>query len=89
MSRSELLAQQVRYAYRGKPVVQGVDLGLRRGEWVALLGPNGAGKSTLLRLMAGLVWPQGGEVWLEGRRLAEYRSWERGQRIAFLPQTGP
>ncbi|MDW8091902.1 MAG: ABC transporter ATP-binding protein, partial [Meiothermus sp.] len=51
--------------------------------------PNGAGKSTLLRLMAGLVWPQGGEVWLEGRRLAEYRSWERGQRIAFLPQTGP
>jgi len=84
----ELLAQQVRYGYRGRPVVRDVSLGLRRGEWLALLGPNGAGKSTLLRLMAGLLRPQGGAVWLEGRRLLDYRSWERGQRIAFLPQMG-
>ncbi|RDI94735.1 ABC transporter ATP-binding protein [Meiothermus sp. QL-1] len=83
-----LEARQVGFAYRGKAVVESVSLALRRGEWLALLGPNGAGKSTLLRLMAGLLQPQVGEVWLEGRRLEAYSSWERGQRIAFLAQMG-
>lgn len=43
---ASLAAENVTFAYAGKPVLQEVSLGLRRAEWLALLGPNGGGKST-------------------------------------------
>ncbi|HUQ21825.1 MAG TPA: ATP-binding cassette domain-containing protein [Gaiellaceae bacterium] len=58
----------VSFAYRqAMPVLDGVDLEVRRGEIVALEGPNGAGKTTLARIAAGLVEPQVGTVELRGR----------------------
>ena len=48
------------------PVLRGVDLTLRRGEFVAVMGPSGAGKSTLLHLIAGLEAPTAGEVFVGG-----------------------
>ncbi len=48
------------------PVLRGLELQLRRGEFVALLGPNGSGKSTLLRLLAGLSRPDGGSIHIGG-----------------------
>ncbi len=47
-------------------VLRGLELQLRRGEFVALLGPNGSGKSTLLRLLAGLSQPDGGSIHIGG-----------------------
>lgn len=83
-----LSALGLSFAYRGRTVLEGIDLELHRGEWLALLGPNGAGKSTLLRLMAGLLKPCFGQVYLEGQPLARYSSWERGQKLGFLSQVG-
>jgi putative ABC transport system ATP-binding protein len=53
----------------GAPVyaVRGVDLDVRRGEFVAVTGPSGAGKSTLLHLLGGLQRPDGGSLWIDGR----------------------
>jgi ABC-type uncharacterized transport system ATPase subunit len=46
-----------------------INLSVRRGEVVALLGENGAGKSTLMNVVYGLFPPDGGEVWVRGRRV--------------------
>ena len=51
------------------PVVRGVSLAVRAGEWVALGGPNGSGKSTVALALAGLLPVREGEVRLDGRAL--------------------
>ncbi|HEX2163979.1 MAG TPA: ABC transporter ATP-binding protein [Thermoanaerobaculia bacterium] len=72
-------------------IVDGVDLAVERGEFVAVLGPSGSGKSTLLALMAGLDRPDAGEVWLDGEpvhRLSEDRlALLRRHRVGFVFQS--
>ena len=72
----------------GRPVVNRVSLRLAAGQWAAVVGPNGAGKSTLLSLLAGLRRPDGGQVRLLGRALADWPSRQRAQRLAWLAQAG-
>lgn len=50
-------------------ILDGIDLDVARGEFVAVLGPSGSGKSTLLALMAGLDRPSSGVVSIEGERI--------------------
>ena len=69
----------------GRPVVDGIDALVDRGEWVALIGPNGAGKTTLLRAIAGLV-PFAGSIRLEGRPTTELRRAELSRLLAIVPQ---
>ena len=58
----------ISFAFReALPVLDGVDLDVRRGEIVALEGPNGSGKTTLARIAAGLLEPQAGTVDVRGR----------------------
>jgi lipoprotein-releasing system ATP-binding protein len=51
------------------PVLQGVELAVREGEFVAIIGPSGCGKSTLLHLLATLDAPDVGEITFEGNRI--------------------
>ncbi len=49
-----------------RPVLNGIDLEIRSGEFVALIGPNGSGKSTLVRHFNALLIPSVGNVWVKG-----------------------
>ena len=74
----------MRHAYRTEagplPVLDGLDLSVPEGEFCAVVGPSGCGKSTLTRLVAGLMRPDAGEVWLAGEQV---RSPRRTVGMAF------
>ncbi|MGH7005253.1 MAG: sulfate/molybdate ABC transporter ATP-binding protein, partial [Alphaproteobacteria bacterium] len=64
--------------------LQGIDLEIGEKELIALLGPSGSGKTTLLRIIAGLEWPNAGDVRLDGRS-AVVRS-VRERQVGFVFQ---
>jgi sulfate transport system ATP-binding protein len=64
--------------------LDGVDLKVAGGELLALLGPSGSGKTTLLRIIAGLDWPDSGEVAFDGENALERGAGER--RVGFVFQ---
>ena len=66
----------IRRVFSGAPVLEGLDLTIPPGEFLALLGPSGCGKSTLLRLIAGLDPPDGGTMAITGA----------GQTLAYVFQ---
>jgi ABC-2 type transport system ATP-binding protein len=55
-------------SFRNVDAVRGVDLKIRRGEFVALLGPNGAGKTTLVEMIEGIQKPDKGEIYIMGKK---------------------
>ncbi len=59
--------QELSAGYGKVPALRSVSLTVGEHETVAVIGPNGAGKSTLLKVIAGLVQPESGKVWLCGR----------------------
>src|SRR5437667_4417927 len=76
----------VTFGYEREPLLYDVHVRVREGEMVGLLGPNGSGKTTLLRLVSGILHPQQGKIFLEGRDLQQWSRRRIAQRIAVVPQ---
>lgn len=58
----------VKKYFKDVKAVDGIDLEIHRGEFVALLGPNGAGKTTLVEMIEGIQKPDSGEVLIKGKK---------------------
>ena len=69
--------------------VEGVDISIRRGEYVAIMGPSGSGKSTLLNLLGALDRPTSGEVYYEETPLGKFGDLDRfrAQKLGFVFQS--
>ncbi len=84
---SRLAATNLTKRYRGRNVVEGLNICLSSGEIVGLLGPNGAGKTTCFYMIVGLVRMDGGSILLDGADLSRAPMHARARAgIGYLPQ---
>ena len=82
-----LKIEALRKSYKKRVVIRDVSLEMQQGEVVALLGPNGSGKTTTFYAIAGLVYPEGGHVTIEGRDVTTLPMYRRAKLgIGYLPQ---
>ena len=58
----------IRKAFGQNVILDGLDLSIRKGEALAIIGPSGTGKSTILRIIAGLLAPDEGEIYIQGQK---------------------
>jgi lipopolysaccharide export system ATP-binding protein len=86
-SGATLTAKGLRKVYRGRAVVDEVDLTLNQGEVVGLLGPNGAGKTTSFYMIVGFITPDSGHVYIDERDISRLPMYKRARLgIGYLPQ---
>ena len=72
-------------------IIKGIDVSIAAGEFAVIMGKSGSGKSTLLGLLAGLDYPDSGEVWLDGQNLTQLSedalAQKRQQDMGFVFQS--
>jgi len=68
-------------------ILNQLDLSIRKGELIGLTGPSGQGKSTVAKLLTGLIQPDEGDIYIDGKSLSEINlsSWHK--LVAYVPQT--
>ena len=82
-----LTVEKLVKAYRGRKVINGIDLSIQSGEVVGLLGPNGAGKTTTFYMTVGMVKPDGGKVFLDQNDITRMPMYQRARKgVGYLPQ---
>lgn len=82
-----LRAEGITFGHRrDEPALRDVSISVEPGRVLAVVGPNGAGKTTLLRILAGLLTPWSGAVYLRGERLDRTPSSRRAASIAYIAQ---
>jgi lipopolysaccharide export system ATP-binding protein len=84
---STLQAINLEKTFKGRKVVNKVNISIDGGKVIGLLGPNGAGKTTSFYMVAGLLTPDNGDVLLENETISQLPIFERARRgISYLPQ---
>ncbi len=75
--------ESIRKSFGSTPILKGIALSVRRGEFLTLLGPSGCGKTTTLRIIAGFETPDSGQVRLSGRDVAHEPPYRRDVHTVF------
>ena len=75
--------KNISYSYPSKLALRDINIQIYRGDFLAIVGPNGSGKSTLLKLILGLLPLQKGDIYISGKKINQYKSWEK---ISYVSQ---
>ena len=79
-----LSLSDVQFSCASKLILEKVSLEVFGGDWLAIAGRNGSGKSTLLRLMADLIKPTSGNIYLDGERFEDIKNIQ--QKVSIMSQ---
>jgi iron complex transport system ATP-binding protein len=81
--------EKIQCGYGPKIVLDGIDLEVKKGEFVGIIGPNGSGKTTILRAITRLVKPMQGKIYLNNKDICTLNYKEVAQKIAVVSQNLP
>lgn len=84
MSHIEL--EHITFGYGKDTLFHDLSIQVKEGEFCAVVGPNGSGKTTLLKCVAGLLTPDDGNVFVNGRNVREFGTRELATQVAYVPQ---
>lgn len=80
---SQIEVKSIEKSFGTHVVLEAIDLKVNEGEMVALVGPSGSGKTTLLNIIAGLLVPERGDVYMDGQLVSHLKAKDRGAVLVF------
>lgn len=78
--------KNLKFAYKNKKILNGIELKIKRNKLTGILGPNGCGKTTLLKNILGYLKPDSGNIILNQKDTNKYTQKDRARLISFVPQ---
>lgn len=66
-----IVIKNLNFSYRNKKILKNFNLNISMGEWVTIIGNNGSGKTTLARILMGLLQPNEGKIFIDGKEFNE------------------
>jgi phospholipid/cholesterol/gamma-HCH transport system ATP-binding protein len=91
MNENLVNVSQLIFSRGSRRIFDGVDIAVQRGKITAIMGPSGSGKTTLLRLIGGLLSPESGQVFVDGKdihQLSHHELYKVRQKMGLLFQSG-
>ncbi|PKN39312.1 MAG: heme ABC transporter ATP-binding protein [Deltaproteobacteria bacterium HGW-Deltaproteobacteria-10] len=79
-------ARNISFSYATKPVMGDVSFTIDEAQIVAVIGPNGSGKTTLLKIINGTLFPDAGQMLIDGKETGRWQRKEIAQKVAIVPQ---
>lgn len=82
-----LVIEHISKFSRNRALVRDISLTLEKGQIVGLFGPNGAGKTTCFSIISGLIFPDHGKIYLDGKDITKFPMYMRARlKMCYLPQ---
>jgi iron complex transport system ATP-binding protein len=79
-------AGNISFSYAAKPVMENVSFTIDEAQIVAVIGPNGSGKTTLLKIINGTLFPNAGQMLIDGKETGRWSRKEIARKVAIVPQ---
>jgi iron complex transport system ATP-binding protein len=83
---SIISAENINFSYAAKPVMEDVSFAIDEAQIVAIIGPNGSGKTTLLKIINGTLFPNAGQMLIDGKNTSRWSRKDIAQKVAIVPQ---
>jgi iron complex transport system ATP-binding protein len=83
---SIISAENIHFSYAAKPVMKKVSFTIDEAQIVAIIGPNGSGKTTLLKIINGTLFPDAGQMLIDGKDASRWSRKDLAQKVAIVPQ---
>jgi iron complex transport system ATP-binding protein len=83
---SIITAENINFSYAATPVMEDVSFAIEEAQIVAIIGPNGSGKTTLLKIINGTLFPDHGQMLIDGKDTLRWLRKDIAQKVAIVPQ---